>query len=293
MNLTGERHEGFEVLEVEPGDAIPLRPSGPFAMNVTPELAAYWLTLNVGNQRTLKTQIVKFVSDMVNGRWLFTSPPIAFSDAGTLGDGNHRLNSIILADCSVWMRVEFGWPVASFDVVDSGTSRTASDVLKLHGIGDANVAAAAVTLVAKYDEVKGTSRAFMNSSQANYVPSRSDIKDRYESNELVWRRAISIGRSVQARLDRSLTATVWSAAAYICLRSDAPRAEVFFEDLLREQPKNLPAARLRTWAIRRLVKDGSTGDPRENLENILRAFRSRSDVRPSLVKRPGFRLTLV
>ena len=293
MNLTQETHQGFPVLQMEPDDPIPLRLCGPFAVLITPELAACWLTFVGDHQRTLKTQIVKFVSDMVENRWQFLSSSIAFSEEGRLGDGQHRLSAIVQAEMSVWMRVEFGWPVETFDVVDSGSARTASDVFKLHDIAQATTVTAALALVAKYDEVKGSSRAFMNSRQANYVPSRSEMKAQYEEHELVWRRAISIGQAVQNRLDRSLTGSVWSAAAYICLRADAPRAEVFFEDLMREQPHGTPAAALRSWAIRRRVKDVKTGDPRENLENILRAFRARSDVRPSFVKLPGFRLTLV
>ncbi len=95
---------------------------------VTPEQAAKWLAINDGNRR-VRPGLVKYLSSQISsGEWMPDHPqPIAFSDAGRLIDGQHRLHAIIVAGVSVEARIEFGVPDKMREYLDTGISRGLED----------------------------------------------------------------------------------------------------------------------------------------------------------------------
>lgn len=101
--------------------------------DVTPALAAQWLTFNTHN-RTLRPKVVEaYATDMRNGDWLLNGESIKFDTDGVLIDGQHRLAAVIAAGVTVRMVVVRGLPRAAQDTVDAGTKRKFADVLNLRG----------------------------------------------------------------------------------------------------------------------------------------------------------------
>jgi len=298
-------YRGDPVLDIQPGDPIPTEPSGPFAVLVTPALAEFFLTLNKNN-RGLKTKIAQFAADMAAGRWAYPTVSLIFDDQGEFRNGQNRLKAVVRAQTAVWMRVEFGWGDGSLDVLDQGSSRTTGDVLGYHSIADKNVVAATVVMVHKYDETAPTSRSWMNSAQSNYVPTPTEVLALYSADESAWRLAVNSGRRVSHALDRSLSPSTWAAAYYICARPSPEVTALFFAQLCSPSgPRSAAAQLLRDYQMRRRIRDTMTGrrpnaggapgpgDPREHIENILRAFKAHtSNGKLSFVRLPGFVLTL-
>lgn len=84
---------------------------------------------------------------MSRGDWKVTHQGIAFSIGGVLVDGQHRLAAIVEADIPVEMTVFTDVNEGTFDVLDTGKSRNAADVLALEGEKSVTMLAAMVRTV--------------------------------------------------------------------------------------------------------------------------------------------------
>jgi hypothetical protein len=119
-------------------------------VDVTPEMAAYWLRNNFRNRPISDDVVTAYARDMLAGQWVFTHQGIAFNDQDQLIDGQHRLKAIIKANITVPMMVTFGLPskidgkeMTTMDCVDRGRTRSVADQLKIqHGISNASIIAA-------------------------------------------------------------------------------------------------------------------------------------------------------
>lgn len=100
-------------------------------INVTPQMAADWLCLNTINRPIRRTAVEALKSAFMRGEYLQTHQGIAFSAGGQLIDGQHRLTAISeLRDGVFPMSVTRGALENSFQVIDTGVKRNASDSLR-------------------------------------------------------------------------------------------------------------------------------------------------------------------
>lgn len=104
-------------------------------VEVTPELATEWLGKNTDNYRSLKSpKTRRYVRDMKNGKWRNTGDPIRFGEDGTLVDGQHRLWALVETGKTYTFIIVSGLTPEDVDALDQGALRTASDVLRRHGV---------------------------------------------------------------------------------------------------------------------------------------------------------------
>lgn len=120
-------------------------PDKPVVMLVTPEIATDWLdNRNINNRSKSNVTARRYGRSIVAKRWKCTHQGIAFDRDGWLIDGQHRLMAIVAtgipAKLFIIPFVE-GMDDNTFDVLDSGHKRHASQLLK--GKGSTAVAAAA------------------------------------------------------------------------------------------------------------------------------------------------------
>jgi hypothetical protein len=78
---------------------------------VTPQQAAEWLTKNTRAGRLQDARTEMIARDICAGRWQRRNVSIAFFIDGTLADGQHRLEAIVLSGIAVECIVEFGYPM--------------------------------------------------------------------------------------------------------------------------------------------------------------------------------------
>jgi hypothetical protein len=97
-------------------------------VRVTPEAAAVWLGINLGNRRK-RTQFVEFLVRQINGgEWQEDHPqPIVFSEVGRMIDGQHRLFAIVESGQTVVVTVLCGVRDNLREYLDLGISRTLED----------------------------------------------------------------------------------------------------------------------------------------------------------------------
>lgn len=104
---------------------------------ITPEIAQAYLRRNTLN-RTVRWNVVKgYARDMKNSKWQLSPEGISFYEDGTLANGQHRLNAVILANVPVDFFVIYDVPNDS-KVIDVGIKRRASDILKFSGVDATN-----------------------------------------------------------------------------------------------------------------------------------------------------------
>ena len=97
-------------------------------LEITPDLAALFLEeRNTGNRRLRESHVRKLAADMKAGRWKETHQGIAFSKAGRLLDGQHRLAAVVEAGVPVRMMVTQGVSEDSYIAMDQGANRSVAD----------------------------------------------------------------------------------------------------------------------------------------------------------------------
>jgi hypothetical protein len=113
---------------------------------ITPELARSILETNQHNRPLNQGQLAAFKQALLRGEWLLTHQGIAISRQGRLLDGQHRLHAIAETGMAVEMLVSTGLPDEVFTVLDTGSKRTAANVLSVNGASSAAAVAAAIKL---------------------------------------------------------------------------------------------------------------------------------------------------
>ena len=101
---------------------------------ITPAAASAMLEKNITNRPMRTSTLVrKYANDMKRGHWRMTFDAIRFDENGELLDGQHRLAASVLADVPFTTLVIYGISSGIRDVIDVGLSRSAGDVLQMHG----------------------------------------------------------------------------------------------------------------------------------------------------------------
>jgi len=278
-------YHGITVLRLHVGDPIPT-PRAPerYAVHVSPDLARYLLTFNHPNNRKPKpTAIAKYGRDMEQGYWPFTPEAILFSNRGILEDGQNRLRAIEQTGVSVWMMFDFGWPEDLIQCINRGSSRTNADAMTFNGYRYAAAAAAAVSLAEKYISTVGAplrwSKRLLTSSEA---------VSRYEADPAAWDTSGSWGLRLYSAT-QGLGQTTWVAAFFLISQvRGQERAAEFFQAVIDETDEpGSPSRKLKSHYLRRKLSDLASGDSREPMENIVRAFNAWSGHKPVGFVRTG------
>ena len=105
--------------------------SNAYVVPVTPDLARQWLSQNRFNRAQRPDLVADYVRQIREGRWQRTHQGIAFSEKGTLLDGQHRLFAIAESGMTVPVLVFVNEPLENHQAVDGGKRRTALDVVRL------------------------------------------------------------------------------------------------------------------------------------------------------------------
>jgi hypothetical protein len=87
-----------------------------------------------GHNRPIKRFLVeRLARDIQDGRWQLNAQPILVDSESHLGDGQHRCLAVIKAQATVPVVVTFGIAPTAFATLDSGRSRSPTDMLFVRG----------------------------------------------------------------------------------------------------------------------------------------------------------------
>lgn len=124
------------------------RPIGLKVVNFTPELCKYILEHHNSNNRNLKRRNVDHIlNEIGNGNWVFNGETIGFDENGDITNGQHRLTSIAEGNVTLTIPTFTNLDPNVFKTIDTGQTRTSSDVLTIEGIDNSTEASATVRFV--------------------------------------------------------------------------------------------------------------------------------------------------
>ena len=100
---------------------------------ITPSKAKTYLEANTNNRNVKDRHVLKLSNEMKSGRWKQdTAETIKISKTGRILDGQHRLMAVIQSGVSIYFHVAKGLNEEVFDVIDTGSNRSAADVFKIN-----------------------------------------------------------------------------------------------------------------------------------------------------------------
>lgn len=102
---------------------------------ITPEQATELLESGGQNRKLNESSVERFATDMLAGNWKSseTAETIKLAAGGVLHDGQHRLAAVVKSGRAQMFWVARNVPPAALEMVDTGRSRTFSDVLTMRG----------------------------------------------------------------------------------------------------------------------------------------------------------------
>ena len=102
-------------------------------VTMTKQLAKDYLNRNVENRKIKKRTLNFYKNQMSKGNWKENGEPIIIDKNGVIRDGQHRLLAVVETDFSYRVPVISDVDHNVMDTIDTGTNRSAADVLEIEG----------------------------------------------------------------------------------------------------------------------------------------------------------------
>jgi hypothetical protein len=141
---------------------------------LSPENAARLLVNNTNNRNLSAGRVARYTNDIVNNRWVEdTGELIKIGTDGCIIDGQHRLTAVVKANKGINIHIATHVSKDVFDVIDSGKSRSSSDVLKIAGVINATKTAA---FIQSYNQFANTKYRYHQAQLESSMTSKMILK---------------------------------------------------------------------------------------------------------------------
>ena len=210
-------------------------------MDVTPTIAAEWLSHANANRAIRQAKVMQYADDMVAGRWQLTGDAFRFNGNGQLDDGNHRAAAVVQSGRTIRSLVIWGLTSAAHAVLDSGSPRNLGDVLKWRGEKDTSQLSSSITGCWRFER-EALRNPFIR-------PSIQQSLEWLDENPRI-RTTLGVAKGVS--LVTGLSRTAVSIVHFETSRVALADAELFFHHLRvgENLPSSSPIIALKRWADR-------------------------------------------
>lgn len=148
---------------------------------VTPSLAKELLEKNTMNRRVNDVALNQYYRDMLEGKWKEnTGESIKISKSNIILDGQHRLMAVAKANIPIYFHIIENLDDSVFDVIDTGKSRSSSDVFKIKGIKNDT------TIPSIINRYTALSRSKCELDMRNELITNRQLLDIYYRRESFW-----------------------------------------------------------------------------------------------------------
>jgi hypothetical protein len=263
---------------------------------MTPHDAEKLLMASHGvRQRTIRSdRVLRLIRAIQAGQWRLTHQPVAIDRDGAIIDGQHRLTAIAGSGIDVPIMLARDVDPATFSVLDTGASRSPSDILKIAGHTTVNVLAAACRYLLAYDAVVGTSDSLTSAGRAFTAMEILELADDPERGRLLIS-AIAAAQSISVALNHNGYITF--IAPVIVLMKESPVDDglaLEFTERLRDGaglPAGSPILALRRF----MIQDTGLSSTKHNeraavgMATMIKAYNSwlQGDTRVLMSFKPG------
>lgn len=136
-------------------------------VRITPAMALALLEGNTTNRKLRPGKVALYADFMRQGKFMLNGEAICIANNGDLLNGQHRLAAIVDSAVPTETVVVFGLDPSVMDTYDTGTKRSYSDNLHIHGLNNTHQLAAAISWCQRYEG--GTSLSTNNKSSGNVL----------------------------------------------------------------------------------------------------------------------------
>lgn len=157
-------------------------------IKIDKERALDLLSRNHKNRKLKRHTLSSYVDQMKSGNWKENGEPIIIDKNGEIKDGQHRLQAVVKAEYSYIVPIIYDVEPDVMDTIDTGSNRTAADVLFLNGFKYSAYISKMAKQIIKYNS--GLSMG--NNDAMKVITNASVLKFAEENKELFY----SIIRSV-------------------------------------------------------------------------------------------------
>jgi hypothetical protein len=194
---------------------------------VTPEVAEEWLNSMGVNRRLSESNLEAIALAMRTGNWHNDGTPIRFNTAGQMIDGQHRCMAITVTGTTQTLMVVRGVEQAAMTTIDTGKTRSRSDILSIHDpeLKDVVAIAGAATVILRW-----TKGVRYNALRNTYV-SNDEFVRFFDDNRDDILAANKHGGRV-ARATRGVTQQAMSLCAYLFSQIDPEDAQYFWDRVI-------------------------------------------------------------
>lgn len=111
--------------------------------DISPARAIELMGENANNRSISRARVNRLVTEIRSGNWQLNGETVIISQSGKLLDGQHRLAAVALSGQTVRMAIAYDAPEDAVSTIDTGRSRSNSDILTIRGIDGGHKIAAA------------------------------------------------------------------------------------------------------------------------------------------------------
>lgn len=222
---------------------------------VTSEIAIELLKSNTRNRPMKQRLVLDYARQMRDGLWKENGEPIIISDGNVLLDGQHRLAAIVKSNTSHNILIVSGVNGDVFDTIDTGKTRSGSDVLATSGVKHYSLISAGVLNYMIFK--RGLSIISGNgASVRDYKVSKQEILSEYNTASGLYDQIAKESIRLSSKLRIMKGSVIFGYMAYLikCKNHNQAKVESFFQQLfLNENVENTTTLALREKLIKNAI----------------------------------------
>lgn len=191
---------------------------------ITPEMAEEMLTYNDRNVPVKASKLAHFTRQFSEGKWTYTCEPIAFSDAGRLINGQHRLMACRDSGIGFQADISYGVPDDSFYFMDQ-FGRPGSDSFAVAAVPNAQMAYSTTRFLVSYEN--GTTSG--DAALGSLTMSPKEVHEAYLRYPSI-QESVKVG--LRFKRDRLPSPAIAAGVHYLCSQRSRTAADDYFDKVI-------------------------------------------------------------
>lgn len=146
----------------------------------TPDLAAEFLdSMGFENNRPIRNGKVGLLATKIKtGRYKDNgTPSVSVAKDKKIRNGHHTLHAVVRSECAIRLRVAWNIPDDTYETFDTGSMRSAADILASSGHTNVHALAALLRPIVRWERGSRSSALFANDAAPNDAILPSDYED--------------------------------------------------------------------------------------------------------------------
>jgi hypothetical protein len=185
------------------------------------------LVFNTANRSPSEPKTIQYAKDIQEGRWMENGDGVAIAKCGSLNNGQHRCQAVLLAGVGIMTNVTVGLERKARETNDIGLQRTLANILAMAGFANHSIIGPMAKLIMGWEETgtaaKRPTRESSPSRVQEFISTNPTIMD-----SAVFIRSISVPKNVLSKPQVGFFHNV-------LMKHDPANAETFMKALVMDQ----------------------------------------------------------